>query len=136
MVKLFNGLGGGICQISSTLYNAALYANLEIVERRNHQFVPSYVGAGRDATVVYDSQDFKFKNNRKYAIKVVCSVEGGVANFEIYGINQPDDCEVVISSGITSRGSSYFTSATYRTLKQNGETISSETVSRDTYKVH
>ena len=51
--EVVDGLGGGICQVSSTLYNAVLYANLEIVERRNHQFVPSYAGAGLDATVVY-----------------------------------------------------------------------------------
>ncbi len=61
--QVVDGLGGGICQISTTLFNAALYANLEITEIHNHQFVPSYVGAGRDATVVYGSKDFKFKNS-------------------------------------------------------------------------
>ena len=86
--QVVQGLGGGICQISTTLYNAALYANLDIVERRNHQFVPSYVGAGRDATVVYGSQDFKFKNNRNYAIKITCSVDKGVATFNIYGLKE------------------------------------------------
>ena len=59
--RVEDGLGGGICQITTTLYNAAVFANLEIVERTNHQFVPSYVGAGRDATVVYGAIDFKFK---------------------------------------------------------------------------
>ena len=63
--KVVDGIGGGICQISSTLYNSVLLANLEIVERRNHQFVTSYVGQGRDATVVYGMTDFKFKNTRK-----------------------------------------------------------------------
>lgn len=134
--EVVNGLGGGICQISTTLYNAALYANLEILERRNHQFVPSYIGAGRDATVVYGSQDFKFKNNRNYAIKITCSVERGVATFNIYGISEENDYEVVISSNITSRSANSFTSATYKTLKQNGEVVSSETISRDTYKTH
>ena len=134
--QVVQGLGGGICQISTTLYNAALYANLEIVERRNHQFVPSYVGAGRDATVVYGSQDFKFKNTRNYAIKIICSVDSGVATFSLYGLAEENDCEVIISSGITSRGANSLTSATYRTLKRNGQVISTETVSRDTYKVH
>ena len=134
--QVVNGLGGGICQISTTLYNAALYANLDIVERRNHQFVPSYVGAGRDATVVYGSQDFKFKNNRNYAIKITCSVDRGIATFNIYGIREPNDYEVVISSNITSRNANSFTSATYKTLKQNGQVVSSETISRDTYKSH
>ena len=134
--QVVQGLGGGICQISTTLYNAALYANLDIVERRNHQFVPSYVGAGRDATVVYGSQDFKFKNNRNYAIKITCSVDKGVATFNIYGLNEDTDCEVTISSSITSRSANSFTSATYKTLRRNGQVVSSSTVSRDTYKVH
>lgn len=134
--QVVNGLGGGICQISTTLYNAALYANLDILERRNHQFVPSYIGAGRDATVVYGSQDFKFKNTRNYAIKITCSVERGIATFNIYGIPEENEYEVVISSNVTSRNANSFTSATYKTLKQNGETVSSETISRDTYKIH
>ena len=134
--QVVQGLGGGICQISTTLYNAALYANLDIVERRNHQFVPSYVGAGRDATVVYGSQDFKFKNNRNYAIKITCSVEGGVATFNIYGLKEDSDCDVTISSSVTSIGANSFTSATYKTLRRNGQVVSSTTVSRDTYKVH
>lgn len=134
--QVINGLGGGICQISTTLYNAALYANLEIVERRNHQFVPSYANAGRDATVVYGSQDFKFKNNRNYAIKIVSSVNNGVAKFEIYGLRESNDYEVVISSNITSRTANSLTSATYKTLKQDGQVVWSGTISRDTYKVH
>lgn len=134
--QVINGLGGGICQISTTLYNAALYSNLEIVERRNHQFVPSYANAGRDATVVYGSQDFKFKNNRSYAIKIVCSVDNGIAKFQIYGIREATDYEVVITSNVTSRTANSLTSATYKTLKQNGQVVSTETISRDTYKVH
>ena len=88
--KVENGLGGGICQIASTLYNAAVYANLEITQRSNHQFVPSYVTASRDATVVYGAIDFQFKNNRQYPIKLVCSVSGGVANFQIFGLKQEE----------------------------------------------
>ena len=56
------GVGGGICQVSSTLYNAALYANLEITQRRNHSYTVAYVKNGLDATVSYGSIDFKFKN--------------------------------------------------------------------------
>ena len=53
-------------QISSTLYDAVVMANLNVTVRRNHQFVTSYAGGGLDATVVWGSQDFKFKNTRKY----------------------------------------------------------------------
>ena len=77
-----NGLGGGICQISSTLYNAVLMSNLEIVERRNHQFVTSYLPAGRDATVVYGLTDFKFKNSRKYPVKINAGVQNGIERFQ------------------------------------------------------
>ena len=72
--QVVDGLGGGICQISTTLFNAVLFSNLEIVELYNHQFIPSYATAGRDATVVYGVKDFKFKNSRNYAIKINCSV--------------------------------------------------------------
>ena len=89
--KVVDGLGGGICQITTTLYNAVVYANLEIVERSNHQFVPSYAPASRDATVVYGSIDFKFKNNRNYPIKILCSVQNGIANFQIYGLKTDND---------------------------------------------
>ena len=80
-----NGLGGGICQISSTLYNTVVIGNLDIVQRRNHSYLTSYVPAGRDATVVYGSQDFKFKNTRSYTVKFVASVSGGVATISMYG---------------------------------------------------
>ena len=67
--KVVDGLGGGICQISSTLYDAVVFANLNVTTRRNHQFVTSYLPAGKDATVVWGSQDFKFVNSRKYPVR-------------------------------------------------------------------
>ncbi len=134
--KVVDGLGGGICQITSTLYNAVLYANLEIVERSNHQFVPSYVTASRDATVVYGSIDFKFKNNRNYPIKLVCSVSNGIAKFDIYGLKTDNEYDVEISSYITGNTSSSIYSEAYRILKQNGQIVHSELLSKDTYKRH
>ena len=134
--RVEDGLGGGICQITTTLYNAALFANLEIIERSNHQFVPSYVGASRDATVVYGSIDFQFKNNRDYPIKITCSVAGGVANFKIYGLKTANDYDVQISSSITSSTSNYIYSQAYKTLYQNGVVVSTEVISRDMYKRH
>lgn len=134
--QVVDGLGGGICQITSTLYNAVVYANLEIVERTNHQFVPSYVTASRDATVVYGSIDFKFKNNRNYPIKITCSVSGGVANFKIFGLKQEDDCEVQISSYETGRTSTAIYSEAYKILKRDGKEVGRELLSKDTYKRH
>lgn len=134
--RVENGLGGGICQIASTLYDAAVYANLEIVERSNHQFVPSYIGASRDATVVYGAIDFKFKNNRDYPIKITCSVSGGVANFKIWGLKSDNDYQVEISSRITNKTSSAIYSEAYKILKQNGVTVNTVLLSKDTYKRH
>lgn len=134
--QVVDGLGGGICQISTTLFNAVLFSNLEIVELYNHQFVPSYATAGRDATVVYGVKDFKFKNSRNYAIKINCSVANGVASFQIWGFKQEPEYEVSVSANVTSRTSSYIKSATYRTLKLNGEVVKTEKISNYTYKVH
>ena len=134
--EVVDGLGGGICQISTTLFNAALFANLDIVELHNHQFVPSYVGAGRDATVVYGAKDFKFKNSRKYAIKIECSVSGGVARFKIYGVKEDTEYDVKINASIISQTSSYIKSSTYRTLYLNGKAISKERIYSCTYKKH
>ena len=126
----------GICQISSTLYNAVVYANLEVTQRSNHQFVPSYVTASRDATVVYGSIDFQFKNNRNYPIKIMCSVSGGVAKFQIIGLKQDDDYEVEISSYETGRTSTAIYSEAYKILKKDGKVVSKELMSKDTYKRH
>lgn len=134
--RVENGIGGGICQITTTLYNAVLYANLEIVERSNHQFVPSYANASRDATVVYGAIDFKFKNNRDYPIKLTCSVANGIANFKIFGLRTNNDYEVVINSRITGSTTNAIYSEAYKTLKQNGNVISTELLSKDTYKKH
>ena len=134
--KVVDGLGGGICQVSTTLYNAVLYANLEILERRNHQFVPSYVGAGLDATVVYGSIDFKFKNTRKYPIKIQCSVDKGICDFQIYGLKEDTEYEVNVWADVISKTKTAIKAKTYRRLKLNGEVINTELLSSDTYKVH
>lgn len=134
--EVVDGLGGGICQISTTLYNAVLYSNLEIVERRNHQFVPSYSKAGRDATVVYGSIDFKFKNTRNYPVKILCTVSGGVAKCEIYGLKENPDYDVEITSRVTETTAKSIKSETYKTVRQNGQVISSERINKDTYKRH
>ena len=68
--KTVDMVGGGACQASSTLYAAALYANLEIVQRTNHGFASDYIGLGLDATVAEGGPEFEFRNNTNYPIKV------------------------------------------------------------------
>lgn len=134
--QVVDGLGGGICQITSTLYNAVVYANLEVTQRSNHQFIPSYVTASRDATVVYGAIDFQFKNNRNYPIKLVCSVSGGVANFKIFGMKQENDYEVEISSYQTGRTPTAIYSEAYKILKKDGKVVDKVLLSKDVYKKH
>ncbi len=90
--KVVDMVGGGVCQASSSLYYCAVYANLEIVTRAAHAFIPGYVPSGLDATVYYPSLDFKFKNNTGYPIKVVAYTTGGAwgtLTVRLYGTN-PD----------------------------------------------
>ncbi|MDR1150506.1 MAG: VanW family protein [Clostridiales bacterium] len=68
--KKHKSYGGGICQVSSTLYNSVLRANMEIVERHSHSKLVNYVIKNRDAAVSRGSFDFRFKNNKDYAIKI------------------------------------------------------------------
>jgi len=83
--EIVEGLGGGVCQVSTTLYNCVLLAGLEIVERSNHSLPVSYVPIGRDATVVYDELDFRFRNNTEDYIYIKSFVAGGQIGFKIYG---------------------------------------------------
>ncbi|PKM76045.1 MAG: hypothetical protein CVU90_14510 [Firmicutes bacterium HGW-Firmicutes-15] len=83
--KFEPGLGGGICQVSSTLYNACLLAGLEIIERSNHGLSVAYVPLGRDATVAYGIQDYKFRNNTDSPIYIRATTGGGTLTINIYG---------------------------------------------------
>ena len=154
--EVVDGVGGGICQISSTLYNAVFYANLDVTERHNHQFITSYVPAGRDATVVYGSKDFKFVNNRTYPIKITCTVKNGIVACSISGIKEDSeykvdfDIETVsktapqikyehsssIEKGteiIKQKGSTGSTVDVYKVLKLNGAIVSKAFQYQDTY---
>ena len=80
--------GGGVCQLSSTLYNAALYADMEIVERRNHSMPVHYVDRGRDASInsVGNIIDFKFRNNTSSDVIIMAYTDGNILHMEIYGV--------------------------------------------------
>lgn len=83
--KLEPGLGGGICQVSSTLYNAVLLAGLKIRERHPHSRTVPYVAPGRDATVAYGLRDFRFENSNDSPICLISSVSGSRLTVDIYG---------------------------------------------------
>lgn len=73
--QLIDAWGGGVCQTSTTLYNAALLAGMEIVERNPHNFAPGYVPAGRDAAVAYSNIDLIFVNPYNEPVRIVTSVD-------------------------------------------------------------
>ena len=107
--KVVDGTGGGICQVSSTIYPAVLYSDLKIVERRNHNFVVSYAKSGIDATVVYGSIDFKFQNNLQNPIKIKAFASGGVMTVEIWGTKENNNTVELTTEhlGSTPRGVKY-----------------------------
>lgn len=86
--KLIQISGGGMCQISSTLYNVALLSNLEITERHAHSRRVNYVPAGKDATIFYGSLDFKFINNTENDIKITAENDNYSVTIKMYKIEQ------------------------------------------------
>ena len=155
--QVVDGIGGGICQISSTLYDTAIIANLDITERHNHQFITSYLPAGKDATVVYGAKDLKFKNTRSYPVKIELKVENGIVTCKILGLKEENEYDITIETDVLSivepeikyetdtsleigkekvkqYGSNGSTVNTYKIKKQDGKIISKELLSQDTYK--
>lgn len=98
-----SGIGGGICQVSSTLYNAVLYSNLEVVERKNHSLPSTYVDMGRDATISGDYIDLKFKNNTGYPIYIYGEMKGNKVKFTIYGKDDFPERSIELKTKIVSK---------------------------------
>lgn len=96
------GIGGGVCQVSSTLYNAALLAGMGIVERTPHSRIPVYVAAGRDATVAYGNLDLKFRNDRSTPIVIVAYADAGQLTIAIRGRATPGESCAVETSTIAT----------------------------------
>lgn len=94
--KYENGLGGGICQVSTTLFNAALMCNMEITERHCHSLRSSYVEPGRDATVSYGSLDLKITNPHMYPVLLSAYAYDGELSFAFYGSAENIPADVVI----------------------------------------
>lgn len=82
--KVDSGLGGGICQVSTTLYNAAIRANLQTVERIHHTLPSHYIGLGMDATVDYGNIDYKFKNTLEFPVYIEAYTENRNVVFSVY----------------------------------------------------
>lgn len=154
--KVEEGIGGGICQTSSTLYSAVLYSNLEIVSRTSHSLPVSYMPPGQDATIAEGSIDFKFKNNTDYPVKIVCQTGSSSVTCSIYGVKTPgqtvelvntktadyqpkitrtvDDSIPVGFKKIKQKGAPGFAYSSRRIVKINGVEQKSENLTRSSYK--
>lgn len=83
--QLVWAVGGGVCQTSTTLYNAALLAGLDVTERHRHHFAPGYVPPGRDAAVAYNTIDLKLRNPHPWPVTMRAGQKGQQVVIEIYG---------------------------------------------------
>lgn len=153
--ELVPGIGGGICQVSSTLYNAVLLAGLTPVERLNHSLPSGYIGLGRDATVSYGAIDFKFKNTRKEPVMISTRVAGDRVYMAILGTFQGEEVQiqstveqeipfpVIYKEDLTlppgaetleEEGKPGYKVTVTRTIRRNGSIVRHEVISRDTYQ--
>ncbi|HBP65752.1 MAG TPA: vancomycin resistance protein [Desulfosporosinus sp.] len=141
--KFIPGLAGGICQVSSTLYNTGLLANLAVTERSNHSLAITYVPLGQDATVAYPSTDLKFNNNSAGYLLVRTKTTNNTLTIEFYGKVKPGQ-EVLIANNtpavgasvLNQQGQSTYIVKSSRTVKENGVIISSEALQQSRYLRH
>jgi len=155
--ELRQGIGGGICQVSTTLYNAALLSDLEIVERRNHSLPIGYAPLGRDATFTSDGGiDFRFKNTTGKKLLIRTEAKNGKLTIKLFGTS-PEEKEIEIvsetvnvippptkvkkdaslASGqqrVLQNGKPGYQVSVYKRVKVNGEVVDQVLISKDTYR--
>lgn len=101
--RVVDSYGGGICQVSTTLYNAVLKAELEVTSRSNHTMIVTYVDPSKDAAIAEGVMDLAFVNTTDAPIYIVGSAYGGVLNFTIYGQEtRPSNRSIEFVSNVTS----------------------------------
>lgn len=154
--KLTPGIGGGICQVSTTLYNAVLRAGLEIVERRNHSLPVGYAPLGQDATFASGHINFKFKNTTGKYVLIRTSSANDTLTVKLFGTMDPsityeiksttlreiDPPKKFVKNASLPKGKIELLQAgkvgyvveTYRYKKVGGKIVDKERISKDTYK--
>lgn len=128
--KLVDSLGGGVCQVSSTLYLASLYAELEAVERVSHGYPSNYMPLGLDATVNWESPDLKIKNNTDYPIKIIAETTEEYVFVWLMGTEVRN---YTVRMGFTSASDGYAKSYTVKYDNETGEQISREFCALSSY---
>lgn len=126
------GIGGGISQVTGTLFNAALEAGLPIVTYRTHSRPVTYIPVGRDATVAWGSFDMKFKNDRTTPIFISYDIRGNRATARLFGGKTNKKVSInVVSRKISERE---IKAQLYRTIRENGKVVSKARVGTSHYK--
>ncbi|MBO5167186.1 MAG: VanW family protein [Lachnospiraceae bacterium] len=158
--RVVDSLGGGICQVSTTLYNAVLLSELEVTERYNHSMIVNYVDPSADAAIAESSgKDFKFVNNLDYPIYIEGYTQGKKITFNIYGVEtRPENrtveyvseilettqptAEVIypdagFNVGYVSISSAHtgYKARLWKIVKEDGVEVSREVVNSSTYKM-
>lgn len=121
--NIVQAYGGGICQVSSTIFAAALFANLEIVERWNHDYVSSYIDAGMDAAVAWGALDFKVSNNKAYPIRIDVANTGGYLTVTIWGTKTEDTTVKVGTQTLENPSEDTLEIETFREVYNKDETL-------------
>ena len=134
--KTVQEIGGGICQVSSTLYDCVLYADLEVVERRPHMFTVPYLPLGNDATIAWGAIDFKFKNDTDYPIKIETHIEGRKITIKLHGTKLDENYIKVqyVVIGTTAYTVEYEEDASIEPGKQKVDESGSNGCAVETYK--
>ena len=127
------GIGGGICQSSTTIYNAAILCGMEVVERYCHYYQSSYVDAGRDATIDYGNLDLKVKNPFQYQLFLKCYMEDVTLHAEFYGVPSDEFDDVRISTSSPSYFSNGYKVTASRTFYKDGKVVRTDELPSSTY---
>lgn len=127
------GIGGGICQSSSTIYNAALMCGMDVVERQPHSSPSAYVPIGLDATIDYGNIDLKLKNTFDYQLFLECYMEGTTLYCNFYGLENEKFDEIKLDSWRTSSDSSGYGAAASRTYYLDGKKVKTEDLPSSRY---
>lgn len=157
--KVIDSVGGGACQVTTTLYNAVLQAEVEVVERQPHSMTISYVDLSRDAAIAGDYKDFKFKNNTDAPILIEGSTKGRTITFKVWGketrdkdkrtikyvsvtistTNPPEDVvtkdptQPTTYEKVTQAAHTGYKAELYKVVYENGVEVSRELVNKSNY---
>lgn len=131
--KITTGIGGGICQSSSTIYNAAIRANMSVVERYNHKWASGYVPTGFDATIDYPNLDLVLQNNSNYQMFLECKVDGNTLHASFWGFHSPEYDEILTRNELGESNKNGYTVKAWRVFYKDGEKLYEEELPSSEY---